>query len=276
MMTLEVPIVDHAGVPRYQVLELRPKKCRYAVAIFVINEGEKLLRQLDRMFSLTERVDILVADGGSSDDSTSSENLGRRCVRTLLTKTGPGRLSAQMRMAFDYALEEGYEGVISMDGNNKDDPSAVPAFVEALEGGFDYIQGSRFVPGGIARNTPLVRLLAIRFAHAPLIRRAARFPYTDTTNGFRGYSRRLLSDPRIAPFRDVFSSYELHYYLAIRASRVGFRVKEIPVTREYPRQGPTPTKIRGLGGYGIVLRDLIRACGHRFDPDPVKRKVPHG
>jgi hypothetical protein len=181
-----------------------------------------------------------------------------------------------MRMAFDYALREGYEGVVSMDGNNKDDPAAVEAFVDALAEGFDYVQGSRFIEGGVARNTPLLRLLAIRFVHAPLIRRASGFPYTDTTNGFRGYSRRLLTDPRVAPLRDVFSSYELHYYLAIRAARLGLRVEEIPVTREYPQGGPTPTKIRGLGGYRIVLRDLLRACRHRFDPEPSERSTPRG
>lgn len=253
-------------VPDYEVVAYAPKRHRYCVAVFVINEGERLLRQLDRMRPLAEDVDLLVADGGSSDGSTARSALEPRGVRVLLTKMGPGGLSAQMRMAFDYALEEGYEGVVSMDGNDKDDPAATGLFLRALDDGFDYLQGSRFTPGGRAVRTPLTRLLAIRLVHAPLISRAAGFRYTDTTNGFRGYSRRLLIDPRIAPFRSVFSSYELHYYLAIRSARLGFRVKEIPVTRSYPASGRTPTKIRGLAGYRIVLRDLFRACRHRFDP----------
>ena len=257
------------GVPAFVTTELAPKRHRYAVAVFVINEGAKLLSQLDRMRPLADQVDLLVADGGSTDGSTSRENLEPRRVRALLTKTGPGRLSAQMRMAFHYALGEGYDGVVSMDGNDKDDPAAVTAFLDALDQGFDYIQGSRFIEGGISRNTPLARWIGIRLVHAPLVARAAGFPYTDTTNGFRGYSRKLLTDPRVAPLREVFSSYELHYYLAIRAARLGFRVREIPVTREYPLRGPVPTKIRGFAGYGTVLRDLFRACGHRFDPkDP--------
>jgi hypothetical protein len=158
-----------------------------------------------------------------------------------------------------------------MDGNNKDDPSAVPAFLKALEQGYDHVQGSRFIPGGCARNTPLDRFFGVRLVHAPLIRLASGFRYTDTTNGFRAYSRRLLEDSRVAPFRDVFTSYELHYYLAIRAARLGLRVTEIPVTREYPRRGATPTKIHGLGGYWTVLRALFRACRHRFDPTPPER-----
>jgi dolichol-phosphate mannosyltransferase len=170
-----------------------------------------------------------------------------------------------MRMALAYALERGYKGVIVMDGNNKDDPAAVPAFVQLLTAGYDHVQGSRYVPGGQAINTPWSRHLAVKYLHAPLLSLAAGFRYTDTTNGFRAYSRRLLLDERVAPFRDVFSGYELHYYLAIRAARLGFHVCETPVTRAYP-PGKMPTKIRGLRGNLLILRTLWRACRHRYDP----------
>ena len=93
----------------------------------------------------------------------------------------------------------------------------------------DHIQGSRYIAGGVAENTPLLRHLAVKFIHAPLISLAARHRYTDTTNGFRAYSRRFLTDRRVRPFRDVLSGYEMHYYLAIRAARLGFRVTELPV-----------------------------------------------
>ena len=125
--------------------------------------------------------------------------------------------------------------------------------------------------------TPPGRLLGIRLLDATLISLAAGFRYTDTTNGFRAYSRRFLLDDRVAPFRDVFSRYELHYYLAIRAARLGFVVRELPVTREYPATGPTPTKISPIRGNLLVLRTLLAACLHRFDPvSPGSPKsVPH-
>lgn len=253
-------------VPAHTVTAFRERRHRYCCVLFVIDEGRKLLDQLDRMAPLVDVVDLVVADGGSSDGSTAAAELGPRHLTALLTKTGPGRLSAQMRMAFAWALDQGYDGVITIDGNGKDDTAAVPAFVAALEAGLDHVQGSRFVPGGRAVRTPLARLLGIRWLHAPLISLAAGYRYTDTTNGFRAYSRRLLADPRVALFREVFSGYELHYYLAIRAARLGFRVTELPVTRTYPAHGATPTKIRGLRGNLLVLRTLVRACLGRFDP----------
>jgi hypothetical protein len=106
----------------------------------------------------------------------------------------------------------------------------------------------------------------VKLLHAPLLSRAAGFRYTDTTNGFRAYSRRFLEDARVDPLRAVFNGYELHYYLAIRAAQLGFRVQELPVTRAYPDTGPVPTKISPLRGNLQVLGQLFRACRHGFDP----------
>lgn len=218
------------------------------------------------MQSLQATADIIIADGGSTDGSTDPAELAEAGVRALLVKRGPGRLSAQMRMALSYALDRGYEGIITIDGNDKDDTSAVPRFVAALDKGYDHIQGSRYIKGGEGVNTPLLRHYGVRLIHAPIISLAAGFHYTDTTNGFRAYSRRLLLDPRVAPFRDVFSAYELHYYLAIRAARLGYRCCEVPVTRTYPRDMTTPTKIRGVKGNLRVMRTLLAAALGRWNP----------
>jgi glycosyltransferase involved in cell wall biosynthesis len=253
-------------VPAHEIDEYEPRGARYCVAVFVINENGRLLEQLEKMRHPGAGLDIVIADGGSTDGSTDSDKLRSRGVNTLLTKTGPGKLGAQMRMAFAWALERGYEGIITMDGNNKDDPAALPQFVAALDEGCDHAQGSRYIPGGKAVNTPPSRYWGVKLLHAPLLSRAAGFRYTDTTNGFRAYSRRFLEDNRVAPFRDVFSGYELHYYLAIRAARLGFNVCEVPVTRAYPAKGRSPTKISPVRGNLQVLGTLLRACRHRYDP----------
>src|SRR5581483_11272361 len=246
----------------------------YCVCVFVINENGKLHKQLAAMRPHCAGVDVVVADGGSTDGSTDPGALQPLGVNTLLTKTGPGKLGAQMRMAFAWALDRGYRGVVCIDGNGKDGPDAIPRFVEKLEEGFDHVQGSRFVPGGVSENLPRSRWLGVKLLHAPLVSLASRFRYTDTTNGFRGYSRRLLEDARVAAFRDVFVGYELHYYLAIRAARLGLRVCEIPVARRYPARGPTPTKISPVRGNLRVLKCLFAACAGWYDPPRTRAYWP--
>ncbi len=252
-------------VPSFLAHEFRPKSADYCVCVFVLNEDGKLLKQLESMRGITG-VDVVIADGGSNDGSTERSVLEPLGVSTLLVKTGPGKLGAQMRMAFAWALDRGYRGVITIDGNNKDGPDAIPRFIEALNSGFDHVQGSRFIPGGISENLPWSRWLGVKILHAPLISIASRFRYTDTTNGFRGYSSKFLDDPRVATFRDEFVGYELHYYLAIRAARLGFRVTEIPVARRYPAYGPVPTKISPVRGNLRVLKCLFAACLGRYNP----------
>jgi hypothetical protein len=169
-------------------------------------------------------------------------------------------------MAFSWAMERGYQGVVVMDGNNKDGPEAVPDFVEALEQGVDHVQGSRFIPGGDHANTPASRYWGVRLLHAPMISLASGVRYTDTTNGFRAYSRRLLQSEDVAVFREIFPGYELHYYLAIRAAKLGLKVQEIPVSRRYPNKGKTPTKISPFRGNFGVLQCLAAACLGQYDP----------
>ena len=251
-------------VPAFTMAEFRPRATRYCVCIPVLNENGRLAAQLERMAPFASAADIVVADGGSTDGSVARERLAPANVRALLVKTGPGKLGAQLRMAFAWALRQGYEGVITIDGNDKDDPAALPLFMQALDDGFDHVQGSRFIAGGRAVRTPPLRWLGVRLLHAPLISFTAGFRYTDTTNGFRAYSRRFLEDPRVAVFREALSGYELHYYLAIRAARLEFRVKEVPVTREYP-VGKPPTKISGWRANAGILSTLWKTVLGRYD-----------
>jgi dolichol-phosphate mannosyltransferase len=254
--------------PDLEITELVAKKHNYAVCVFVINEGQRIQKQLKRMKKYAKQVDIIVADGGSTDGSLESDFLKSVSVRALLTKKGPGKLSAQMRMAFAYAMDEGYEGVIVVDGNGKDDISAIPDFVRLLTEGYDHIQGSRYIPGGKAINTPLERHLAVKFIHSPLVSLAAHHHHTDTTNGFRAYSRKLLLDDDIAVFRDVFATYELHYHLAIESARSpkNYKLTETPVTREYPKVGKTPTKISPIKGNLHVMSVLVKAARRQYRP----------
>jgi len=258
---------ERAALPAHHVGVFAPRTHHHVVLIPVINEGERIRSQLARMHELRLEADVAIVDGGSTDGSLAPDFLRAHGVRALLVKTGPGRLSAQLRIGFAWALTEGYAGVVTIDGNGKDDVAAIPAFVRALDDGWDFVQGSRYIPGGRAVNTPWDRTFAVRCLHAPILSLGAHFRYTDTTNGFRAFSARFLLDPRVQPFRAIFDTYNLHYYLSVRAARLGFRVKELPVTRTYPQAGPTPSKISGIGGRSEILKQALVAATGGYDPD---------
>lgn len=248
------------GVPKFECDEFDIKKNKYCLCIPIINEGERIIRELERSkkYNIDKKIDIILCDGNSSDGCTEKTRLKQLGVNTLLIKKDIGKQGAQLRMGFWWALERGYEGVITIDGNNKDSIEDVPKFIEKLEEGYDFIQGSRFIKGGKAINTPLIRYLSVKLIHAPIISITAKHRFTDTTNAYRAHSKRYLTHEKVKPFRDIFMTYELLAYLSTRCTQIGLKACEVPVTREYPKKGKTPTKISFFKGNSDLLKILFK------------------
>lgn len=260
------------GVPKFECTEYLPKSKDYVVLIPIINEGELIIKELQRAqkYYISDYADIVICDGGSTDGCTNEKKLKELDVNTLLVKHDIGKQGAQLRMGLWWALQRGYKGFITIDGNNKDSIEDVPRFIAKLDEGYDFIQGSRFISGGKAINTPLIRSISVRLIHAPIISLTAKQYFTDTTNAYRAYSRKYLEDPRVQPFRDIFMTYELLAYLSVRASQIGLKACEIPVTREYPKTGKTPTKISFFKGNSDLLRILFSNMMGAYKPEGVK------
>ncbi len=267
-MLKEKPYRNLAGVPDFDAYEYGEKKNNAVLLIPVINEGERIRAELERAQAaeIGALVDIVLCDGGSTDGSTEESLLRGLGVNTLLVKRGPGKQGAQLRNGFWWALERGYEGILTIDGNNKDSIEDVPRFLQKLAEGYDFVQGSRFVPGGEAVNTPLSRLLALKLIHAPIISLTAHQRFTDTTSAYRAYSSRYLSDARTQPFRDIFQAYELLAYLSVRWAKLGMRACEVPVSRAYPKTGKTPTKISPIRGNWELLKTLFANAFGKYNP----------
>jgi dolichol-phosphate mannosyltransferase len=122
---------------------------------------------------------------GVSDGSTDRgpHLLRERGIEVLdIPHTGAG---AAIKRAVRYAQENGYDLLVVMAGNNKDDPEEIPRLLKPIvDEGYDYVQGSRFLPGGGYPNLPRFRLIAIKLLSA-LFSVYARRRCTELTNGFR-------------------------------------------------------------------------------------------
>ncbi len=257
------------GVPRYDCTEFEEKSSNYVVLIPIINEGQRIIDELKRAYKnkISSFADIVICDGGSTDGCTETERLKSLNVNTLLVKMDDGKQGAQLRMGISWALKRGYKGIITIDGNNKDSIEDIPKFIDKLKEGYDLVQGSRFIKGGHAVNTPLIRNVSVRLIHAPIISLTAKQHFTDTTNAFRAYSAAYLRDARVKPLRDVFVTYELLAYLSVRATQLGYKACEIPVTRAYPDKGKTPTKISFFKGNSQLLSILFKNMLGKYKPE---------
>lgn len=257
-----------AGVPQFVCKEYAGRTSDFVILIPIINEGDRIHKELKRAkdHKVSSYADIVICDGGSSDGCTEEEKLKSLDVNTLLVKQDSGKQGAQLRMGIWWALERGYKGIITIDGNNKDSIEDVPKFIEKLEEGYDFVQGSRFIKGGHAVNTPFIRTVSVKLIHAPIISLTAHQRFTDTTNAYRAYSRRYLEDKRVQPLRDIFMTYELLAYLSVRATQLGMKACEVPVTRAYPKTGKTPTKISFFKGNSELMKILFKNAFGAYNP----------
>lgn len=256
------------GVPKFECIEYREKRSDYCVLIPIINEGDRIHKELKRACKNDVHIyaDIIICDGGSNDGCIEENKLKKFCVNSLLVKQDKGKQGAQLRMGIWWALQRGYKGIITVDGNNKDSIEDVPKFIEKLKEGYGLIQGSRFIQGGRAINTPLIRLISVRLIHAPIISLTAGQWFTDTTNAYRGYSAEYLKDERVKPLRNIFMTYELLAYLSVRATQLGYKACEIPVTRAYPKKGKVPTKISFFKGNSELMKILFKNLFGAYKP----------
>jgi dolichol-phosphate mannosyltransferase len=231
------------------------QKPKILVSTFCYNENVKIERTLNR-FPAERDYEVVVIDDGSTDDSV--ERIKK--FRDVLIVSHPRNLGAgaAIRTLHRYALENNYDVVVLVAGNDKDDPLLIPRLLQPiLEEGYSFVQGSRYMKGGGYGKIPFYRVVATKFIHPLLFSLAARRWVTESTNGFRAYRTALLRDPRIDLDQDWLDKYELEPYLYLKAIRLGYRVKEVPVTKVYPPKIEGYTKMKPITGWWSILRPIV-------------------
>lgn len=225
------------------------------VALFCFNEHAKIETALSR-FPSERAYDVLVMDDGSSDDS--AERVRKFPGVRLLQHQQNRGVGAAIRTVGLYALEQGYDVLVHMAGNDKDDPALIPRLLEPIEReGCDFVQGSRYLAGGGHAHMPFYRVFATRYVHPALFSWVAGRRITDSTNGFRAYRTALLKDARIDLSQEWLGMYELEPYFFCKTIQLGYQVKEVPVTKIYPPKSLGYTKMKPFTGWWSILRPLV-------------------
>ena len=199
--------------------------------------------------------EMLVVDDGSTDRTAAVAEEQGATVISLGRTVGVG---VAIRTAYDYGVEHGFDVIVVMAGNNKDSPEEIPTLLDPIaDGAADFVQGSRF----LKRNAnfgamPFYRRMATR-VHPILFSAAARHWVTESTNGFRAIHRRVLEDPRLNLHQDWLDEYELEPYLYLSVLRLGYRTREVAVTKIYPPKQLGQTKMRPFTDWWSILRPLV-------------------
>lgn len=225
------------------------------LAVAPVFDEEKKIGEVVRRVPRDVVDETLVVDDGSKDRSASvARELGATVI-SLPTTSGVG---AALREGYRYGLAHGYDVVVVMAGNNKDAPEEIPALLDPIaDGRADFVQGSRYLKKAANfGEMPYYRRVATR-VHPVLFSLAAQKLVTESTNGFRAVTRKVLEDPRIDMGQSWLNAYELEVYLYLRAVQLGYRTVEVPVTKIYPPKQLGQTKMKPFSGWWSILRPLV-------------------
>lgn len=200
------------------------------VIIPTYNEKENISKIILKVLSLAGDYHILIVDDGSPDGTAGivkelqQKHTGRL---HLLERKGKLGLGTAYIAGFKWALEKEYEYIFEMDADFSHNPDDLLRLHQACVAGADVSIGSRYIRGGKVVNWPWDRIF-ISKGGAMYTRLITWMPVSDPTAGFVCYKRSVLS---AIPLDKVeFIGYAFQIEMKYRAWKLGFKLKEVPIT----------------------------------------------
>ncbi len=172
-------------------------------------------------------VEIMVIDSGSPDGTGEAVTAMTQKDSGLYllqqnAKLGLGRAYID---GMRWALDRGYDVIITMDADFSHHPRYVPEMLGKI-GDCDLVVGSRYIPGGQLRDWPWSRRILSRFANA-YARKITGLPFSDLTAGFQCFQGELLRKVLRYPLRADGYAFliSLKFWSVVQQARLA----EIPI-----------------------------------------------
>lgn len=227
------------------------------------NEKETILHLLPKYSEVMLEYPhyLLFLNDGSSDKTQNlvEDFLKKRKIKNakVLSNQKNKGVGAAIRKIIKFGLKKKFDICVIMAGNGKDDPREIPLIVNPLiKDGYVYIQGSRFLEGGSFKNLPFLRKIMIK-GFTTIMYLFTNFKCTDATNGFRAYKLSLFKDKRINLDQDWLDRYELETYLHYKVITLGYKIKEVAVSKNYIRGIKKYSKIRPIIDWWKLARPVF-------------------
>jgi dolichol-phosphate mannosyltransferase len=214
---------------------------RALVVLATYNEIENLPSLVEEVLRMLPGGDVLVIDDNSPDGT------GRWCDERCpheprlhcLHRTGKLGLGSATLAGLQFAIDQNYDCVVTMDADWSHNPRYVPPLLSALLQA-DVAVGSRYCHGGAIEGWPLHRRLLSRWVNG-LSGVMLRLPVRDTSGAFRAYRVAKLHELDLTRIKATGYSYleEILWHLAAH----GATFAEVPITFHQRRAGRSKVNI---------------------------------
>jgi UDP-N-acetylglucosamine---dolichyl-phosphate N-acetylglucosaminyltransferase len=168
--------------------------------------------------------EVLVVDDGSSDNTAGEA--GGAGARVISHQRNLGK-GAALKTGFKYAIEHGYDAVLTMDADGQHDPDEIPKLIAAMTSDAGIVVGARLSEKD---KIPSARYRA-NMVGVKCISWRARNPLMDSQSGFRIYNAELLREMTVKS-----SGFEAESEMLMRAGIMGYKIISVPVRTIYSEE----------------------------------------
>ena len=229
---------------------------RYLTALPVFNEAQYVNSVLDEVGRFSP--DVLVVDDGSTDGT--AELLRARTDIRVATHSENRGYGAALLTAFQYALENEFEFIVTIDCDGQHEPQRIPRFVTACEH-VDIVSGSRYLKVFAGDSEPPTDRRRINWQITLELNQRLGVQLTDAFCGFKAYRVEALKRLRLTE-----TGYAMPIELWVQVVAAGLEIGELPVPLIYLDES------RSFGGelddaqtrvdhYNEVLERSLAAAG---------------
>lgn len=221
------------------------------VIIPTFNEKENIEAIIAAVAVLKQGYHILVIDDGSPDGTADIvKRLMDSYPGTLFLEERKGKLGLGTAYihGFKWALGKGYQFIFEMDADFSHNPADLEKLYQACISGASVAIGSRYVKNGAVENWPADRI-ALSKGASLYTRIITWMPLKDPTAGFVCYKREVLETINLDAI--TFTGYAFQIEMKFAAWKLGFKIKEIPITFRDRKLGASKMN-KGIVKEGIL------------------------
>jgi len=215
------------------------------IVIPTYNEAENIEKLIPQVLGLAlPEAGVLIVDDNSPDgtgemvEAMKSQYPGRI---DCLHRQGKMGLGTAYITGFQWCIAEGYDFIGQMDADFSHPPEKLVEFYQSMNG-YDAVFGSRYIPGGrLDDRWPIWRKTLSTFGNI-YARTILGLPIKDITGGFKLWKKETLAG---MPLSDIKSNgYIFQVEMAYAATKLGYKVKEVPFYFADRRWGKSKMSIR--------------------------------
>lgn len=198
---------------------------KYLTALPVYNEVGFVDTVLDKVKNYSQEV-LVVNDG--STDGTAELLATRQDIHLVSHETNRG-YGAALTTAFDFAIKNGFDVLVTIDCDGQHQPCRIPLFVETcLEQQADIVSGSRYLKKFEGDSLPPEQRRAINQLLTAELNERLGLDLTDAFCGFKAYRVGALEK-----LRSTDPGYAMPLEVWVLAALSGLKIVELPVPLIY-------------------------------------------